>query len=526
MSFTEQHRVDPRQVGLVDIGSNSVRFVVYDAVARAPMVKFNEKAMCGLGRGLKVDGNLGDAETAATLKALARYFGLARAMGLEAVDVFATEAVRAAANGAAFVAEIEQRFGVKVAVLTGEAEGRYAGFGVFSHFPDARGVAGDLGGASLELCELHPGAGGDGRIERATTFPFGPFRRPEKLARKGDPRALVEPIGAAFPDGAMGGDFYAVGGAWRAFAKLAMARLDHDFRIVEGYALDAETAHDIAQDVARAGELSPAERAVVAKRRQETLPSAAFVLAAALRALAPARVVFSAGGVREGRLFTRLSAAERRRDPLIEAARRYGGVESRFGRVGAELVDWTAPLFADEERAAARLRVAACHLSDVAWSTHPDYRDEYALDRVLHLPLPGLSHRERGWLALAVYARYRGDLDRPQAREALTLAGDGSERALLLGQALQLAYRLSGATAHLIAASRLERAADRLVLVLPDDGSLPLGDAVERRLEALAKAVGAESFEIRYADTNGAATGDDTRPHAVAFRTMGDAAGC
>jgi len=499
----EQHRVDPRQVGLVDIGSNSVRFVVYDAVARAPMLKFNEKAMCGLGRGLKVDGNLGEAEMAATLKALTRYLGLARAMGLEALDVFATEAVRAAANGPAFVAEIEQRFGVKVAVLTGEAEGRYAGLGVVSHFPDAQGIAGDLGGASLELCEVHPAEGGDGEVGHAVTFPFGPLRKPEKLARKGDLKAIEQPIREAYPAGAGGGDFYAVGGAWRAFAKLAMARLDHGFRIVEGYALDAETAGSIAEEVARRGELTPEERLHVSKRRQDTLPSAAFVLAGALRALSPARVVFSAGGVREGRLFARLEPAERRRDPLIEAARRYGGVESRFGRVGSELVDWTAPLFAEETLGEQRLRVAACHLSDVAWSTHPDYRDGYALDRVLHLPLPGLSHRDRGWLALAVYARYRGDLAKPLAREAHALAGDGAERALILGQALQLAYRLSGATAHLIAASRLERTPQGLTLVLPDDGSLPLGEAVERRLATLAKALGVAGSAIRYADTNG-----------------------
>jgi exopolyphosphatase/guanosine-5'-triphosphate,3'-diphosphate pyrophosphatase len=317
------------------------------------------------------------------------------------------------------------------------------------------------------------------------------------------------PVREACPDGAAGGDFYAVGGAWRAFAKLVMARLDHRFAIVEGYAVDARTAGAIAEEVARAGTLAADDLRQVPKRRQEALPAAAYVLAGVLRALAPARVVFSAAGVREGRLFARLDPAARRRDPLLEAARRYGNVESRFGGVGAELVHWTGPLFTDETLAERRLRIAACHLSDVAWSTHPDYRAEYAVDRVLHLPLPGLGHAARGWLALAVYARYRGDLAKPQAREALALAGDDAERALGLGHALQLAYRLSGATAHLIAASRLERAPDRIALVLPDDGSLPLGDAVERRLQTLAKALGVARSEIRYADTNGG------QPHAL-----------
>jgi len=269
--FTEQKRVDPRQVGLVDIGSNSVRFVVYDAVARYPMVKFNEKAMCGLGRGLKVDGNLGQAEMTATLNALIRYFGLARAMGLETLDVFATEAVRAAANGPAFVAEIEHRFDVKVGVLTGEAEGRYAALGVVSHFPNAAGIVGDLGGASLELCEILPREGGDGATGRAVTFPFGPLRRPDLGGRKGDVGEVVQAIRASFPDGAAGGAFYAVGGAWRAFAKLAMARLGHGFRIVEGFTLDAKTAREVAEHVARPGAVSADEWGAVPKRRHEEI---------------------------------------------------------------------------------------------------------------------------------------------------------------------------------------------------------------------------------------------------------------
>lgn len=494
-----QKRVDRRQVGLVDIGSNSVRFVVYDGIVRAPMPKFNEKVMCGLGRGLKVDGNLGDGEMRQALAALERYFALARAMGLETLDVFATEAVRAAANGPAFVAEIEARFATRVAVLTGDDEGRFAALGVASHFPDADGVVGDLGGASLELAEI-----GAGEVGRATSFPFGPFRvMGEAGSRKAQGIAIEERLAAEFASGRAERTFYAVGGAWRAFAKLAMARLDHRFHIVDGYALDGATALQLAALASRRSQLAAADLAHVSKRRQETLPAAALVLAATLRALRPARVVFSASGVREGRLFAHLDAATRARDPLLEMAERYGSVEARFGGVGRELVRWTAALFPDETRRARRLRIAACHLSDVAWSTHPDYRAGYALDRVLHLPLPGLDHAARAWLGLAVHARYRGGLDAPQAQEARALAGLEGEAALVLGHALQLAYRLSGATAHLLAASRIERDADCVRLILPDDGSLPLGDAVERRLATLAKALPVERFEISHAPRDG-----------------------
>ena len=499
-----QQKADPRGVGLVDIGSNSVRLVVVDAARRAPVVKFNEKAMCALGRGLRETGRLGEAEMAAALTALTRYFGLARSMGVAELDVFATEAVRAASNGAAFVAEIERRFEVAVEVLSGLEEARFSGLGVLSEFPDADGVVGDMGGASLELARIGPGSQdrievGHGPVGAAISYPFGPLRMAGlKGSRKALGASLQAQIEATFPvDRAQGRTFYAVGGAWRAFAKLAMARLDHPLQIVDGYQLPGDLARGLASLASRRSQLAASDLIHVSKRRQEALPAAALVLAATLRALRPASVVFSAAGLREGRLFARLKASERVRDPLLVAAKWYGARESRFGAVGERLVTWTAPLFPDETAAERRLREAACHLSDLAWSTHPDYRDFYALDRVLHLPLPGVSHPDRAFLALAIHQRYRGNLQSGLARLVQGLAGEtAAAGAIRLGQALQLAYRLSGATAHLIAASRLEVASDRIRLVVPDDGSLPLGEAVERRLATLAKTLGIADWAV------------------------------
>ncbi len=492
MPFTQQRAVDRRDIGLIDIGSNSVRFVVYDAPVRAPLVKFNERVMCGLGKGLKADGNLAAADVAFAMQALGRFFALSRAMGLETLDVFATEAVRTAANGPAFTNEIETRFGAKVAVLTGEEEGRFAGLGVLSHFPDADGVVGDLGGGSLELAEL-----GNECVQQSRSFPFGPLRlMGDGGSRKSQIDAIASAVADGFPTTRGGHTFYAVGGAWRAFAKLAMARTGHRFAIVDGFALDGPKALELARLASRRSKLAASDLVHVSKRRQEALPTAALVLAGTLEALGPKRVIFSASGVREGRLFANLETDERARDPLVDAAERYGRAESRFGGVGRELVHWTAPFFADETADQRRLRIAACHLSDVAWSTHPDYRDGYALDRVLHLPLPGLDHAGRGWIALAVYARYRGALDAELAAEAKALAGAAANDALVLGHALQVAYRLSGATAHLLAVSRLERDARCVRLILPEDGSLPPGDAVERRLFTLARALGLDDIEI------------------------------
>lgn len=487
-----QWAVDPRDVGLIDIGSNSVRFVVYDLPRRAPLTKFNEKAMCGLGRGLHRTGRLNDDGVESALRALDRFHALAEAMAVSDLDVFATEAVRSASNGTAFAAEIEQRFNRPVHVLTGGDEAYFAALGVVAAIPDANGVVGDLGGASLELADVR-----GSQVGERLSLPLGPMRLVDLDSRKIQARTIEAALETTFPPHHLTGrTFYAVGGAWRSVAKLAIARSSHPLAIVDGFEMNLDDARELVDFAARKGSIPEDLLAVVSKRRQESLPLAALTLKSVLDRFRPDRVVFSASGLREGRLFARLSVEDWTRDPLIEASRRYGETESRFGGVGVPLVQLTSNLFAEENDKQRRLRVAVCHLSDVGWSTHPDYRDIYAIDRVLHLPLPGLSHRERAFLALAVYARYRGDMhaEVASAPQAL-LSPNMRQRAVCLGYALQLGYRLSGATAHLLEGTKLSVDGDTLRLVLPP-GQLLHGDSVDRRLHTLATAMRLPKWKV------------------------------
>ena len=165
----------PDSVAVIDIGSNSLRLVVYDAPRRAAHTLLNEKVMCGLGRGLERTGRLNPEGVVQAKANLQRFVALARAAGAARIDVLATAAVRDAEDGADFVNDVEKRLSIRVRVLPGAEEGRLSALGVLAGIPDAAGVVGDLGGGSIELAAI-----GNGRVGSVATLPIGPLRLIER----------------------------------------------------------------------------------------------------------------------------------------------------------------------------------------------------------------------------------------------------------------------------------------------------------------------------------------------------------
>jgi exopolyphosphatase / guanosine-5'-triphosphate,3'-diphosphate pyrophosphatase len=475
------------RIAVVDIGSNSIRLVIYDRLWRAPVQQFNEKILCGLGRHLATTGRLGKPQMAMALTNLVRFVRLAEAMRVVQLDLLATEAVRSAENGPEFVAEIERRCGRPVKVLTGAEEARLAAQGVLAGNPLGRGLMGDLGGASLELARLEE----DG-LGATASLPLGSLRLIDAAGRDLDAaRRLVDAQLAplAWAREAAGLELQLVGGAWRSLARLQMARTGYPLHVIHGYALFPAEAQGLIRQVTRQGRRGLAADAGVSRKRIETLPMAAVVLERLIEHARPGRITFSAYGLREGWLFDRLPAEERRRDPLIDFAADLARQDRRFDDLGDDLLAWTDPLFPGQAPAARRLRHAGCHLSDIAWREHPDYRAGLALLRLLLLPAAGVDHLDRAFIAYAGFIRYGGTPGGREAGIALGLLGpDPRREAEVLGRALALAYALSGGTSGILARTRLVATPERLQLLLPDDGSVPAGEAVDRRLRALAKA--------------------------------------
>jgi len=478
-------------MGVVDLGSNSVRLVVFEGRCRNPVAIFNEKAVLGLGRGLQSTGKLNATAVEGALTIMGRYLAIARAMGANPMEVLATAAMRDAANGSAFAEALRARMpGVPLRILTGEEEAAMSAEGVLLGVPGADGILGDIGGGSLELVDLSAGRPGD-----SVSLPLGVIRLAERSgASPSRARAIAEQSlsDVHWLQRGQGRDLYLVGGAWRAMAKIHITQTGYPLSIVHHYVLPKDEARDLCAAVISAGERSVRLPGAPAKRMAD-LPYAAVVMRRLLRETGARRVVFSANGLREGWYARHLPEAVRRQDPL-EAA----GVDlaARFGRdaeMPRALMDWTAPLFPGEGVAEAALRRAACQVSDTGSHDHPDYRAEQAFLRVLRQPGVGLDHHARAFLALATALRYDAGNAALLAPARALLAEASQQRAERIGAALRLAYTLSGGTPALLAGTSVAVRNGRLVLRLVEGSGVFAGESVQRRVDSLAAAMGLEA---------------------------------
>jgi exopolyphosphatase/guanosine-5'-triphosphate,3'-diphosphate pyrophosphatase len=486
-------------VAIVDIGSNSVRLVVYEHLGRSATPLFNEKELCGLARGVATRGRLDPEAMAAALTAIRRFAALTDQMRVSSLHILATAAVREAANGAEFVASVEKITKVKVALLSGIEEARLSALGVFSGFHNPNGIAGDLGGGSLEVVDVSGAKTGEGE-----TFPLGGLRLEEMAERSLKKAEKITAEALAASKVLAKGDkrpFYAIGGTWRSLARLHMRIKGYPLHVMHHYAIDAGEAADFCRMVVRRDIDSLDSIEVVSRSRRSLLQYGAVVLEQVIKVMQPSQVVMSALGVREGLLFDLLDAKEKARDPLIVACEELAYLRSRSPRHVAELAPWSEMAFRavalDETPEEARLRHAACLLADIHWRAHPEYRGEQSLNLIANAAFIGIDHPGRAYLALANFYRHEGLIDEVLSPRIRELASTRlMERARALGATLRVANLLSGSMPDVVPRTRVEPRGKTLALVLPSDLAALGGARVLRRLGQLARIAGLEPMIV------------------------------
>lgn len=482
----------PRDVAAIDIGSNSVRLVLYRLEGRAIWTVFNEKVLAGLGRDLSATGKLSVEGAAQALTALKRFAAVIDGVKPAHTFVAATAAVREAADGPAFCDTVAAETGLKIRVLSGEEEARYAALGVLAGIPDARGVVGDLGGSSLELIRL-----ADGQVERGVTLPLGPFALTDPKGFDADRHraAIARRLKPAADFSA--DTLYAVGGAWRTLAQVHMDVSGYPLHIVHQYRLSAAEARETARLIARQSRASLEKWPGLSRKRAETLPHAALVLEGLIERLGLKSIVLSAWGVREGLLYEALDAETAADDPLLAGSSALGARQGISPTLPGALRGWIAPVLEtlppsfDRARDAV-LADAACRLADLGARLHPDHRVELAFDQVLRAPVPGQTHAERAWLACAVNARYGGPSATPEpATVSRLLTEEQRQGARAVGLAIRLACDLSGRSPQLLVNARATVKNGALLLSAADGyADVLLGEQTRRRGKALSEAMG------------------------------------
>jgi len=485
-------------VSVVDIGSNSVRVVIYEGLTRAPAMLFNEKVMCGLGKGLAQTGQMDPVNVERALEALRRFKALARQARSGTIYAIATAAARDARNGPDFIQQAEAILGQKIRLLSGEEEAHFSALGIVSGYHDADGIVGDLGGGSLELVDVKGRNHGKG-----LTTPLGGLRLSEQAEgslTKAANVARKHLRSIDFLKEGEGRTFYAVGGTWRALAKLHMELRNYPLHMIQDYRLGLDDAIVFLDEVIRNKEQKEPAYQSVSRSRRALLPYGAIAMREVLAEMKPARVSFSQGGVREGYLFSLLPEKERLQDPLLSAARELAILRARSPEHARELAGWTGemlPAFGVRETVEeGRYRQAACLLADLSWRAHPDYRGRQALNLIAHGAFTGITHPGRAFIALTNYYRYEGLKDDHETDELATIATPRFlELAKLLGGLLRVAYVFSASMPGVVRNLRFEPpknagGAIDLELVVPHEYADFQGERIEGRLQQLARLTG------------------------------------
>ena len=493
------------RVGVVDVGSNSVRMVVFDGAARSPAYFYNEKIMCGLGKGLVETGRLNPEGRIRALAALKRFSLLADGMGISPLTVVATAATREAADGPEFQADVLRETGLRLWVIDGDEEARLSAQGVLLGWPEAQGIVCDMGGNSMELARI-----GGGKVGARASTQLGPFRLLQIDGGADKRRAHVNQVLTEVQTRlkSTGERIYLVGGSWRVIARLDMERRNYPLTVLHEYSmtpkglldtLDWIAANDLSQLRARTGTSS---------ERMELVPQACEVLRELIAIFKPSEIDISAYGIREGLLYEQMPERLRARDPLIEAARMSEMTSARVPGFGKKLFEFLQPLFKDASYDRLRLIKAACLLHDTTWRAHPDYRAEACFDNATRANLGGLDHPGRVFLGLALLHRYKNSHSGSRLEPLFRLLSDDEmQDAEVLGKAMRFGAMFSIADPAVAGVLNWQAKKRILELRLTPLGEGLFGEVAKSRFASLATALKAQPVVVT-ADADAVADAD------------------
>ena len=478
------------RVGVVDVGSNSVRLVVFDGAARSPAYFYNEKIMCALGAGLEDTGHLSPKGRERALSAIKRFQTLAAGMGIPTLTAVATAAVREASDGRAFCTDVERETGLRIWVIDGGEEARLSAQGVLLGWPGSYGLVCDIGGSSMELAEISKG-----RVGHRVTSRLGPLVlcdvKGGKAGRKAHIKAVISKLSAEM--GPQRDRLFLVGGSWRAIARIDMHRRGYPLHVLHEYRMTARSVSATVKYIEKADLETLRTECSISGARMALVPIAAEVLKRLIRTFRPKDIAMSSYGIREGMLYEQMPQRLRDRDPLIESCRFAEAKDARLPGSGKTLYNFIMPLFKAASADKKRLIKAACLLHDVSWRAHPDYRAEVCFDNATRANLGGLKHGERVFLGLALLHRYRNRREGTRFQNLYDLVDEKTQlQAEVVGKAMRFGAMLWMQPDAQKAKLRWQPKKKVLELRLTPDAGPLYGEVAEARFLSLAAALDAE----------------------------------
>jgi exopolyphosphatase/guanosine-5'-triphosphate,3'-diphosphate pyrophosphatase len=461
---------DASRIGLIDIGSNSIRLVIYRSDGRLPHPQFNEREVCRLGEEVGRSGYMDEQQMAQAFRTLQRFAAIVHASKVTALEVFATEAVRRAHNSADFITRAETILNARIRVISGKEEAAMSALGVCSGFLDPAGLVADLGGGSLELVPVSSGK--TIHSDRAVSVPCG------YLINNSEDSILSSLQSVPWLGSMVGQRFYAVGGVWRAIATAFSYQLKPRIDIVHGLSISLDQLHVMMDRI----EACDGDMYGIPSARRFSMAQAIRITRILIGIVKPGEIIFSAFGVREGILSERLDLHSRHGDPLIDGVKEYGAMTMRFSDQGKHIAKIMEIFMEYLPPSYHRLVRACCYLCDLAWLEHPDHRSRLVLEKMLGLSVVGINHMERVWMAAVLYTRYEGNM--PKNKDFLAFIPHVDRKfARSTGLLLRLLMTFSGGIPDLLKQIRIEPSETGFTITIAEH-LIGSGDLVKRRVSS------------------------------------------
>ncbi len=472
-------------IAIIDIGSNSIRMIVYDGLFRSPAILFNERVLAELGKTLSTLGQLNAQNLDMAFFNLQRFKAVADNMKAQCF-VIATAALREASDGPEFTQKLKDELGLDVRIISGEEEA-YLGYqGIISSFMEVDGVIGDLGGGSLELSVVEKSC-----YQKGESFPLGGLRLASGFsgvkALKKEIKKHIEPQ-IWLKNSAKDKNFYPIGGAWRSVAKYYISQTGYPLHLIHGLQVKAKDLKPYLYELAQMNARQLSRLTMISKRRRNVMATSALLMLEVLEHIRPKKICFSTFGVRDGLLYDHLSEEIQKQDPVLERCRYWEHQFSRFNN-GEAIYNWSSDLIKNETPQYQRLYKAACLLNDFGWFEHRDYRAELSFRRLLTQRFGGgILHKERMMLACIAYVFYGESLnDGLVKKSTLLLSKKQKKHALSYGLAIRLARRLGGGPSAPIAKSQLLLSNSHLTLKIDKSLESFMGLHIDNIMADLAK---------------------------------------
>ena len=475
-----------KRIGIIDIGSNSIRLVVFDGPKRSPLYLYNEKVFFRLGLQSFGKKAFDNSTIQAVSRIINRYVAICRNMEINKIIMFGTSALREASNSDVLVEVIRKNTNIRVDVISGEKEAFYAAQGILLGFPNAEGIICDLGGNSVEFANICKRV-----IAECNSTLLGPLPiiKLENKIEDIDRYIRKQLLGAVNANTAKDKPFFLIGGSWRAIAKIHMQRTQYPLKIIQGYKVKSKKIKKTLEFIQDSSFITKYDEINISADRLELLPLSARLLEIIIDELQLKTLTFSSFGVREGFLYCNLSEAEKKKDPLIEAAKFFEKKETRFPNMSKHTFKWISPLYENLPRKTKRVILAATKLHDIAWIAHPDYKMEMCLELVTRSNISGLSHKERVFLAMILLFRHKAKPEKVFNSKLFKIVSKKKRKiALVIGKGLKLASTFFGEKS-LFDKIDFRLKAHEVELCFQSKIDFVNGEVVERRIQELNKAL-------------------------------------